>query len=207
MEKVLSGSDIFNLPWATLVTFACGYIGYFISHVGLRDHHKQIDVAFGTLVFGFVAAFGYTLLRKHEFGLQLSSLFAVLVACSSGAFWRLVGRRLFYKALHVGNVSHADDVPTAWLSLFGVTNVKATQLSVRLKDGTILLCEDLHKFSQKPNGPFAFGASGDILMYVTDIKNTDGKWETEDDVDYDGWGAAITYIPVSEIARVRFRRK
>lgn len=208
MEKLLSDpAVILNLPWATLVTLASGYMGYFIAHHGIRDHHKTIDVAFSTLVFGFFSAFAYQVSRYVGEGPLLASVFAALTACTIGATWRVWGRRLMRTLLRLGDISHADDVPSAWLSLFNETGVRATQLSVRLKDGTILLCDDLSRFEKKPNGPFVMGSSGDILMYVTDIKEPKAKtWETQEDVEYKDWGSVITHIPAAEISRVRFRQ-
>src|SRR5687768_16440560 len=84
MEKILTDPTILNWPWATLVTLACGYIGYFIAHVGVRDHHKQIDVAFSTLVFGFVSAFGYDVSRRLGIDILVSAICAAIVACLSG---------------------------------------------------------------------------------------------------------------------------
>ncbi|STF36571.1 Uncharacterised protein [Escherichia coli] len=43
--------SLLNLPWATLVTLTSGYIGYFIANVGLKDHHKPIEVTFSSLIF------------------------------------------------------------------------------------------------------------------------------------------------------------
>lgn len=207
MEKLLTDPSVLNLPWATLVILACGYMGYFIAHVGIRDHHKPIDVAFSTLVYGFIAAFGYQIARLAGDGMLLSTLFAAVVACEAGALWRVWGRRGLNWILRKADIAHSNDAPSAWLSLFDEKSVRATQLSVYLKDGTVLLCEDLNKFVNKPNGPFVFGSTGDVLMYVTDIKIKDSEWETQDDVDYEDWGSVITHIPASEISRMRFRRK
>ena len=44
--------SLLNLPWATLVTLTSGYIGYFIANVGLKDHHKPIEVTFSSLIYG-----------------------------------------------------------------------------------------------------------------------------------------------------------
>lgn len=52
-------ASLINLPWATLVTLASGYIGYFIANVGLKDQHKPIDITFSTLIFGLFAAMVY----------------------------------------------------------------------------------------------------------------------------------------------------
>lgn len=206
MEKLIADPNILNLPWATLVTLACGYMGYFIAHVGIRDHHKSIDVAFSTLVFGFVAAFSYQIARYAGNGMLSSSLYAALVACLVGAIWRVAGRPLLRWILRVGDIAHADDTPSAWLSLFDVKNIKATQLTVRIKDGTLLHCSDLHMFKDAPNGAFVFGSTGDILLYATHIREPGGEWEAQLDDDAPA-GFAITYIPASEVSRVRFQRE
>lgn len=51
--------SLLNLPWATLVTLTSGYIGYFIANVGLKDHHKPIEVTFSSLIFGLTAMMAY----------------------------------------------------------------------------------------------------------------------------------------------------
>jgi len=45
-------TKLVNLPWATLLTLASGYAAYYVANVGVRDHHKPVDVTFSTLVFG-----------------------------------------------------------------------------------------------------------------------------------------------------------
>ncbi|WP_431674451.1 hypothetical protein [Rhizobium leguminosarum] len=197
---------LLNLPWVTLLILAAGYMGYFVAHVGLREHHKTVGVTFNTLVFGFCAAFAYQLSRYMEINILAASGTAVVTSVLLGAVWRALLRPVFYNIMQNTNVSYADDIPTAWLNLFGETNVVASQLLVRLKDGRTLMCSDLHRFKDEPNGPFRFGATGDILMYVTDLK-VGYAWSTIDDVFCDEWGSEITYIPASEVAQVNFRRR
>ncbi len=197
---------LLTLPWVTLLTLAAGYMGYFVAHVGLRDHHKTVDVTFSTLVFGFCAAFAYELLRYVDINILAASGAAVVTSIVLGAVWRALLRPVFYNIMRNTNVSYADDIPTAWLNLFGETSIVASQLIVRLKDGRTLMCADLHRFKDEPNGPFRFGATGDILMYVTDQK-VGYAWSTIDDVFWDEWGSEITYIPASEVAQVNFRRR
>lgn len=180
-------------------------MGYFVAHVGIRDHHKPIDVTFSTLVFGFCAAFAYQIMQHVGFQMLTSSGVAAITSIVLGGLWRAVLRPMFYKAMQHTNVSYADDIPSAWLNLFSVTNVVATQLTVRLKDGRVLMCADLHRFKDEPNGPFRFGSTGDILMYVTDQK-IGYAWSTAEHVIFEDWGSEITYIPAAEVAQVDFRR-
>ena len=55
--------DLITLPWVTILTLASGYAGYYVANVGIREHHKPIDVIFSTLVFGFISAFAYNVCR------------------------------------------------------------------------------------------------------------------------------------------------
>lgn len=203
-KMIPENTDVTSLPWITLLTLACGYIGYYIANVGSRDHHKQIDVAFSSLVFGLVAVSIYQLAVDQFSNIYLataSSLFVVIVA---GALWKVFGIKLLRSGLRLCRVSFADDVPQAWMSLFDAK--AASELSVETKDGTIYLSQNLDNFRKYPNGPCVFGASGDVLLYATSIKKMDGDWEDQSDLYYEDWGVVITYIPATEVKRVRYRR-
>lgn len=202
---------ILNQSWSTILFAACGYVAYYIANVGIRDHHKPADVTFSILVFAFVAAFAFYFSRWMV-GLSLvaSSGIAFFFAMVVGALWRSVGKPRFERVLRVAQISHADDIPSAWMALHGERRV-ARQLVVQLKDGTWLMCDDLSKFRDSPNGPCVLGAKGDILMYVTDkLTETQRKRgadfvQVSHPIDQE-WGHEITYIPVDQIVRVDFRR-
>ena len=200
-------TDFSSLPWITLVTLACGYIGYFIANVGSRDHHKQIDVAFSSLVFGLLAASVYHVAMGWKQNEIIATSCAVAVSVLGGAVWSIWGIGLLRYLLRVSGVSFADDTPRAWTDLFTVKNNSATALYVETKNGTVYLSEGLHRFIDLPNGPCVLGSSGDILMYATDTLLPNGSRVSQDDLEIDGWGTAITYIPASEVVRVRLRRQ
>jgi hypothetical protein len=203
---------ILNQSWSTLLLAACGYVAYYIANVGIRDHHKPADITFSILVFAFVAAFAFYFSRwVLDLSLVVSSGITFLFAMIAGASWRALGRPHFERMLRATRISHSDDLPSAWMALFGERRV-ATQLTVQLKDGTWLMCDDLSKFQTSPNGPCVLGAKGDILMYVTD-KMTDkqskrgaGFVPKADPIDA-RWGHEITYIPADQIVRVDLRRQ
>ena len=200
--------DLLNLPWATLLTLASGYAGYYVANVGIRDHHKPIDVIFSTLVFGFIATFAYNVCRIFfEVSLVWSSVIAFAFAMLVGAVWSRVGRSALEGLLRKSSISHSDDLPSAWVALFGARLV-VSQLAVKLKDGSWLMCDDLSKFSASPNGPCVLGAKGDILMYVTHKQSDIGVafFPATHPIDSD-WGHEITYIPADQIARVDLRRR
>jgi hypothetical protein len=200
-------SKLINLPWITLLTIASGYAGYFIANVGIRDHHRPVDVIFSTLVFGFFSAFAYNV-SQVIFGLSLTwaSLVAFIFAVLVGAAWSLFGRRVLEWLLRKFYVSYSDDLPSAWMALFGHKTI-STQLAVKLKDGTWLKCEDLSKFASSPNGPCVLGAKGDVLMYVTHVQSPISEvFLPYDPAGDEYWGDEITYIPADQIARIDFRR-
>jgi hypothetical protein len=201
-------AKLLELQWPTLLLLASGYAAYCVANVGVREHHKATDVAFSTLLFAFISASSYyACLWYFELSLVWSSAATFLFAILAGAFWSLFGRRYFEKLLRKSRVSHADDLPSAWMAIFG-QKIPMTQLSVQIKDGSWLMCDDLAKFANSPNGPCVLGAKGDILMYVTDKQSDIGVafFPTADPVDPD-WGHEITYIPADQIIRVDLRRK
>ena len=197
-----------NQSWTTLLLVASGYAAYYVANVGIRDHHKPADVTFATLVFAFVSAFAFYFCR-WTVGLSLVSTSGITFTfgMAAGAIWRRFVRPHFEQALR--SISHSDDLPSAWMALFGERRV-ATQLCIQLKDGTWLMCADLKEFQNSPNGPCVLGAKGDILMYVTD-KMTDKQskrgvgFVPEPHPIDPMWGHEITYIPADQIARVALR--
>src|SRR5690606_35701790 len=140
---------------------AAGYAGYFVAHVGVRDHHKTVDVTFGTIVFGFFASTVFELTEKWlDCGVIFSSLAGFLSSVMLGALWSRWLRGGVMSCLRHTRISHTDDLPSAWMALFRKTDLNTLQLSVKLKDGTWLKTDDLRKFSRSPNGPFTFGGAG-----------------------------------------------
>lgn len=204
--------DLLSLPWATLLTLACGYAGYYIANVGVREHHKAIDVTFSTILFGFFSAFLYAGLRRYDVAILPASAMAFAFAVLLGGVWSRFGRSILKIALRKSDVSMSDDLPSAWLAIFEARNKAkripaATQLTVKLKDGAWLKCDNLDRFTHYPNGPCVFGGKGDLLMYVTHFQRNDADdFEECVDVDAAVWGAEITYIPATEIVRLDLRR-
>lgn len=200
--------DLVNLPWETLLTLASGYAGYFVANVGIRDHHKAIDTVFSTLVFGFISAFVYKICTiALDLSLVSASPIAFVATMFAGGIWSFAGRKLLETILRVSKVSHANDLPSAWVALFGI-GIPATQLTVKLKDGSWLMCDDLSKFEKHPNGPCTLGAKGDVLMYVTHAQSEIGiAFFPTPASTHEVWGDEVTYIPADQIVRIDLRRK
>lgn len=202
-------SSLINLPWATLVTLASGYIGYFIANVGLKDHHKTIDITFATLVFSLLPTLLYSFILlcfTHSLITYSATAGAVMLAVISGALWRVSGRKWMYWLLRKFNISWSDGTSSAWQRMFDQRGYYVTEVYVHLKDGTILLAEAPGNFKGQPCGSFVMGNEKDILLYVTHEKAAGSVDWVECDVLHKSWGAMTTYIPADQIARVKIRR-
>lgn len=203
---------LINAPWTTILTLATGYAAYFVAHVGLREHHQPVDQAFRVILYGFFGMVAYvTTTTQFGRGTIAGSLAALLAAVALGALWRKWGRRSLTGALRGGRISMSDDLPTAWAALADAgEQALASQLAVRLADGTILFCDDLARFRTAPNGPCILGGSGDVLMYVTHIGKPDSAdklaWKEASDLQGALDGLMISYIPRDQIRRVQLRR-
>lgn len=207
MDKDIAA--LINMPWATLLALASGYAGYFVANVGIRAHHKPIEIAFSTIVFGFFGSFVFEYFVRSGLGMLPASLVAFVAAVLCGALWSRWGRQTLEWCLRQSKVSHSDELPSAWKALFASTNTTAYQLTLKLTDGTWLHCSDLKTFQDEPNGPCTLGDSGDVLMYVTH-RATDANasdFEEVSDLTDAGYGTEITYIPQDKIERLIIRRK
>lgn len=207
MDKDIAA--LINMPWATLLALASGYAGYFVANAGIRAHHKTIEIAFSTIVFGFFGSFAFEYLNRSGWGMLSASLAAFVAAVLCGALWSRVGRRAFEWGLREARVSHSDELPSAWKALFASTSTTAHQLTVKLTDGTWIHCNNLKTFDDEPNGPCTLGDSGDVLMYVTHRATADPASDFEEvpDLTDAEYGTEITYIPKDKIERLILRRK
>lgn len=200
-----------ELPWATVLTLAAGYCGYFIAHQGNRSHHQAADVTFGTLAFGFWGLMTFQMLlatERFNVGAVGASVGGFVASIALGAAWSSIGRRAADWALREIGATLSDDCPSAWAALGRDPDVNTNQISVKLINGDIYLSDDLRKFQGMPNGPCTIGGAGDVIMYVTHIQyaNTDAFIEI-DAGDVDEWGHEATYIPRDQIARLEVRQK
>lgn len=207
-DQVKEAVGFLDLPWASLLTLACGYAGYFVAHVGMRNHHKTIDVVFATFVFGFISTFVYQLLiRQAGAGILTASAISFVFSIAAGGIWNSVGRTLFYLGLRKSG-TNTDDLPTAWSELFAGRKTDVTQVSIKLNDGTWLKSTRMARFDQSPHGAITLGGAGDVLLYVTHVQAPgEDEFTEEGAVLNPAWGDEITYIPKEQIARLIVRKK
>ncbi len=61
-----------------------GYISYFITNVGLKDHHELIDIFFSTLIFTLLPTAIYHVTLWYGVNSYTITLLSVLLALDSG---------------------------------------------------------------------------------------------------------------------------
>lgn len=99
---------LLNLPWETLVTLTCGYIGYFVANVGINDGHKATEITFSTLIFGMFSAMVYRAFVWAGVDTWTATFPAVAYAFASGAYWRKYARKWMYAFLRKHDISWSD---------------------------------------------------------------------------------------------------
>jgi hypothetical protein len=197
-------TDILALSWKVQVALASGYAAYIISYRGIRAHHSAQDTVFLALVFSLIASAELWLARSLS--PLVAGACAFLLSVAVGVLWRRRGRQMLTSMLRGPNTTWSDDTPSAWARLQENRENPVSQLSVLLKDGTWLNCDETARFNAAPYAPCVLGTNGDVLMYLT---STTAKGTTEDKeqstVLHERFGARLTYVPSSEIARVNIR--
>lgn len=196
-------TEILALSWKVQVALASGYAAYIISYRGVRAHHSAQDTVFLTLVLSLIAS--AELWLAGSLSPLTAGAFAFLLSVTAGVLWRRRGMRILSNLLRAPNTTWSDDTPSAWARLQDNHEFPLSQLSVLLKDGTWLHCNQTSTFNDAPYSPAVLGTSGDVLMYLTSIKPK-GAYEREQRTTLDAnFGARLTYVPASEIARINVR--
>lgn len=196
-------ADILALSWNVQVALASGYAAYIISYRGVRVHHTASDTVFFSMVFSLIASAELWLTRSFSPIVGGTSAFLLTVAV--GLLWRRIGMQLLTAMLRGANTTWSDDTPSAWARLQENREYPLSQISVLLKDGTWLHCNETAAFNASPYAPAILGTTGDVLMYLTSIKAKDGEERLQTTTLDPNFGARLTYIPASEIARINVR--
>lgn len=200
----MPNENLLTLPWQIQVALGSGYAAYMLAYVGIRDHHKGVDVAFRAIAFGLLAS--ATLYVTRTWPPLLGAVTAFIASVALGLGWRYFGIAHLRKALRRANISWADDTPTAWATIASANSQhKLTQVAVLMEDGTWLNCSKLGLFNDDPFGPCILGQVGDVALYVTDEVDAKGEVEKADTVRDPDYGVRLTYVPASKIKRIAVR--
>ena len=203
---------LFDLPWRILLALGGGYLGYALAYMGIRSHHKDIDVAFITFVFALITLtttnIAFSMGVPHP---AAAGAIALLIVLVMAAIWRMWGMRITQNLIMSLGISRATDMPTGWHSLFMTDHLEYTSLAVYLDDGARLLCKDTSQYKDRAMPPLTLGPDGSILMYVSDVKvpKADGSFDDkpQNSTLNDTYGDRITYIPSGKIRRVLIRQR
>lgn len=197
-------TDLLALSWSVQIAVTSGYAAYIIAYRGIRSHHTAQDTVFLSLVFSLIASGVLWLAR--DIPPPLASAWAFIACIAAGLIWRWYGMKLLGNTLRDLDTTWADDTPSAWVRLQDNNEYPVSQLSVLLKDGTWLHCEETAKFNELPYSPCILGTSGDVLMYLTSLKEKGApESRAQTSVIDPAFGARLTYIPSGEIARINIR--
>lgn len=199
--------NLLDLPFETLVVLAAGYMAYRLAFTGRDRSHKTADVVFTTVVFALIAKALFGLLATAGLGgwRYLIAVITVAGTLGAGALWRAILSSWVFHFWRKIRVSASDRHQTAWETIIANEKLKPTQLVVRKKDGSAVMCERLGDFSEQPFGPCLYGHDGSIAVYVTSYRLAGvDEWVDADPTEAE-WGSMITYIPASEISEISIR--
>lgn len=202
--------SVLDLPFETVLNLAAGYMAYRVAWTGRDSRHAGIDVAMITLVFAGLSQGSVLLARllldPQDTAVQMSLLAAgPFAALFAAAFWRRWGCRWALWILRRARISTSDRSWSAWDAVRSDDALRPTQIILRRRDGTLLMCDNLAAYEGFPSGPCALGDDGSVALYVTAEKAlSDPDW-TETDPRSEGWGCLLTYVPASEIASIHYR--
>lgn len=192
-------TDILALSWNVQVALASGYAAYIISYRGVRAHHSAQDTLFLTLVFSLIASAELWLARSLS--PLLAGAGAFFLSIFVGVLWRRRGMQLLTSLLRGPNTTWSDDTPSAWARLQENREYPLSQISVLLKDGTWLHCNQTALFNDAPYAPAVLGTNGDVLMYLTSIKPTDADEREQPTALDPDFGARLTYVGALSVER------
>lgn len=210
--------ELLELPWKVQLVLASGYAGYLVAYAGIRSHHKAMDSAAISLIFGLIATLVMFLMggigrwpggagATDSLGTVISGAVAFAVTLLSAAVWRRWLRVAWEEFLHSQRVSWSNDDPTALQTLSAGTTHHVTQIAVLLDDGTWLCCDDTAAFRDAPYGPCLIGQSGDVAIYLTSIASAEADARPQPNVRNEHYGDLITYVPAARIRRITLRHR
>lgn len=190
------------LPIGVAVALASGYFAYAISYAGLRRGHSKQDallISCMYALFAFAAFEGMSGVSGY-----LRVVGTLLAALIVGVIWRKWLRRRWNSIMQWLGVHRDDGVYGAWDEIVNADGVVG-QISVHTKDGRILYLDDRRKYENAPWGGLYLASDESITMVVEREQLPDGTIQVRTDINQEGWGTRLTYIPASSITRVNIR--
>jgi hypothetical protein len=117
------------------------------------------------------------------------------------------------KVLWSLKISNSTEFPDLWSEVTQNSKVTYRQITVFLKNGDVVSCDDIQSFKDAPLSLMRTDADGSIAIYVTREKKAGKKKfskvgeEVILNVDNKPFYYRLNYIPKSEIERIEFITK
>lgn len=194
---------LLQLQIETLALLAGGYIAYRIAYTGRDMTHKTVDVVMITAAFAFITQLGVLWSSAAVENVPTQCVGGIVLALVAAIFWRRFGQNWMRRVLRLGRVSLTDGQLSAWDTMMVQEEHTAAALVIKKRDGTILMCDNLHAFRNEPHGPCVLGADGSIAMYVSSFRLPDTVDYIENELRTKDGASMITYIPACEISEIR----
>jgi hypothetical protein len=195
---------LWNLPWEIQLAVGSGYAAYMLAYLGIRDHHKAVDVTFRTIAFGLCATAALALVPSSWGWWRVAA--AVFAALAGGILWRFWLSDGVHWLARRSNLSWSDDTPSAWSRITQHNRrIFYSQLAIQLDDDGWLFCEDTRPFDNAPFGPCVLGPNGDVALYVTHKCEPGGEIAAVEGIRDPHHGDEITYVPASRVRTFRVR--
>lgn len=121
-------------------------------------------------------------------------------------FWKITGRKWYFKALNATGITNENGLGSLWNRLQQDTGMFPTQVVVTLNDETKLCCDSVQDFNDASVSLYETDDKGNVALYVTEQKLPSwDDFKAVDNVRHPSWGDNLTYIPSREIKYVELR--
>lgn len=200
-------NDLLSLPLYIQVTLGYGYLSYIIASQGRRKNEKTYDVVLSTILYSIPSFGTWKILEVFEIHVIPSLMFMLVASVFTGIFWRKYFRSFWFAFLNESRISTDDGNSNVWTKLIQDTAITPTQIEVFLNNGKRLYCDDVQRFIDAPIPILQYDYEGNIALYVTHTKKEGKEYKPAKSLRNSSWGDMITYIPSSEITRVKIRYK
>ncbi len=217
--------DILNVNNQTfyILLFLCpGFLSMRIYFIDKSWNDLSFaNVFYGSLIFSmfsyvFVGVV-YSLIGVEYQGVLNGGPFAfaataIPVAVSLGLAWRCCGHPWLHAALNALKITNEDNKSNPWMNIFNNPKIHLSQITIHLKDGSALRCDETKFYDQKclrEIGVYSHYASanGDICIIATHFMKANSKaWSQIPQINVEApWGIKMQWVPAREIARVEAR--
>ncbi|WGZ92187.1 MAG: hypothetical protein QJT80_06810 [Candidatus Thiocaldithrix dubininis] len=194
-----------TLPIYFQVMLACGYLGYVIARQGFRRNEQMADQLFGAIIFGLPALPAWFLTLDITQNIPLAASVSFIFCVIFAIWWRVALAELWVSFAHKRRISNEDGQGYVLDYLTQNTSLCPTQITVYLKSGEKLFCENMQAFQHSAiDAPMRYDTAGNIALFVTHEWKND-VWTPIENISMEQWGDLLVYIPVSEIIRIETR--